>query len=382
VTLLEAVFLVAAAGLVYVYAGYPAVVLALSKLRPKPVAQAPCEPSISIVIAAHNEAAHIAATIENKLALDYPAAKRQIIVVSDGSLDGTDAIVERYVARGVRFLRQEPRNGKTAALNLAVRHATGELLVFADANSMYGVKALRQIARNFADPTVGYVTGRLVYVNADGTMTGDGCTAYMRYENFIRRAESRQGSVVGVNGGIDAVRRCLYTPMHADDLPDLVLPLRVIASGHRVVYDPDALLMERTNTNSKDEYRMRVRVALRALWTLWEMPEVLDVRRYGFYAVQIISHKVLRYLAWVLGAAVFVSGALLWPAGAAYRALFFAQALFCLCAGLGFLAERAGRPNRWLSVPYYFILVNAAALQAFVKFVRGERARVWRPRLG
>jgi cellulose synthase/poly-beta-1,6-N-acetylglucosamine synthase-like glycosyltransferase len=341
-----------------------------------------CEPSVSIIIAAHNEEAHILATLENKLQLDYPPDRRQIIVVSDGSTDGTDDIVRAFSERGVLLLRQEPRNGKTAALNLAVRHATGELLVFADANSLYDASALTHLVSNFADATVGYVTGRLVYANPDGSMTGDGCTLYMRYENFIRVCETQTGSLVGVNGGIDAVRRSLYQPMQPDDLPDLVLPLRVVARGHRVVYEPQALLQEQANTNSRDEYRMRVRVALRALWTLADMPRLLNVRRHGFYAVQLVSHKLLRYLAWLPGAVMFAAAAALWPAGAVYRLMFLLQVGFLLCACLGFLAQERGRPNRWLSIPYYFVLINAAALQAFVKFARGERTRLWKPRLG
>jgi cellulose synthase/poly-beta-1,6-N-acetylglucosamine synthase-like glycosyltransferase len=377
----EAVLWLVLGGLVYVYVGYPSIVFLVSRLRPRPIAKAAWEPTVSILIAAHNEEAHIGRTIANKLALDYPRKKLQIIVVSDGSTDRTDAIAASFASAGVLCLRQEPRNGKTAAINLAVPHATGELLVFADANSLYDVAALRHLASAFADPTVGYVTGKLVYVNEDGSMTGDGCTLYMRYENVIRRSESQTGSIVGVNGGIDAVRRSLYQPMHPDDLPDLVLPLSVVARGSRVVYEPGARLSEHSHGNPRDEYRMRVRVALRALWTLADMRSMLNVRRHGFYAIQLLSHKVLRYLAWLMGVAMFVCAALLWNAGTPYRVIFLLQVGFYVCAAVGLLAERRGHSNRWLSIPYYFVLINAASLQAFVLFARGERARVWKPRL-
>jgi cellulose synthase/poly-beta-1,6-N-acetylglucosamine synthase-like glycosyltransferase len=380
--ILEAVFWIAAGAVVYIYLGYPLIMYLGSKLRRRHVIKREHEPTISLLIAAHNEVAHIRRTLENSLSLDYDPAKLQIIVVSDGSVDGTDDVVRQFADRGVTLLRQEPRNGKTAALNTAVTHASGDILVFADANSMYERDALRHIVVNFADPSVGYVTGKLRYRNPDGTMTGDGCSLYMRYENFIRTCESDFGSLVGVNGGVDAVRRSLYTPMNPDDLPDLVLPLRVVAQGFRVVYEPAAVLTEEANNNLSDEYRMRVRVSLRAIWTLSDMPYMMSVRRQGFYAIQLFSHKALRYLAFVFMTSSFVTAALLWPQGGIYRVAFLMQLLFAMLAGLGLMAERRGWRTRVLFVPYYFALVNAAAFQACVKFLRRERNRVWRPRLG
>jgi cellulose synthase/poly-beta-1,6-N-acetylglucosamine synthase-like glycosyltransferase len=204
----------------------------------------------------------------------------------------------------------------------------------------------------------------------------------MRYENFIRDCESEVGSLVGVNGGIDAVRRKLYTDMNPDDLPDLVLPLRVVAAGYRVVYEPAALLTEDANNNPSDEYRMRVRVSLRAIWALSDMREMLNIRRYGFYAVQLLSHKALRYLAFAFIGCAFVTAALLWNVGWIYKVAVITQLAFGLLALLGFVAERRGLKTRILSVPYYFTLVNVASLQACIKFARRQRHRVWSPRLG
>jgi len=379
---LEFLFWLMAAILAYVYVGYPLLVYVAARITRATVNKASHQPRVSILIAAYNEAAHIDATIANKLALDYPADRLQIIVVSDGSTDGTDGIVAEYASRGVMGLRQEPRNGKTSALNLALAQATGEIIVFADANSLYARESLRHLVGNFADPRVGYVTGTLGYVNQDGTMTGDGCSLYMRYENFIRASETQLGSVVGVNGGIDAVRRSLFQPMKADDLPDLVLPLRVIAQGYRVVYEPAAILSETANASREDEYKMRVRVALRALWTLAEMPDMLSVPRHGVYAIQLISHKALRYLAFVFMIGTFATALVLTPYRPVYAAAFIAQMAVAISALLGFLAERQGWHSRALSIPYYFVLVNAAASAACVKFITGQRSRVWQPRIG
>ena len=379
---LEAFFWLAVGAVAYIYAGYPLVVYLGARLRRRVITKAAQEPSVSILIAAHNEVACIERTLDNILALDYNREKLQVIVVSDGSTDGTDEVVRGYSDFGVVLLRQEPRNGKTAALNAAVAHATGEILVFSDANSLYDLSALKHLAGNFSDPAVGYVTGKLGYRNSDGSLTGDGCSMYMRYENFIRVCESEVGSLVGVNGGIDAVRRRLYTEMNPDDLPDLVLPLRVVAAGYRVIYDPAALLTEDANNNPSDEYRMRVRVSLRAIWTLSDMREMLNIRRHGFYAVQLLSHKALRYLAFAFIGCAFVTAAMLWNVGWIYKVAVITQLAFGLLALLGFIAERRGVRTRALSVPYYFALVNMASLQAFVKFACRQRHRVWSPRLG
>ena len=379
---IEVAFWIAAGFVFYIYAGYPLLVFLASALLRRHVHKHDREPKISVLIAAYNEVRHIGRTLDVMLQSDYPSHQLQIIVISDGSTDGTDEVVRGYADRGVLLLRQEPRNGKTAALNAAVPHATGELLVFADANSMYEPTALRHLAANFADPSVGYVTGKLGYRNPDGSLTGDGCSLYMRYENFLRTCESNLGSLVGVNGGIDAVRRALYVPMQPDDLPDMVLPLRVVGSGFRVVYDPEALLTEQANGNAHDEYRMRVRVSLRAIWTLADMREMLNVRRHGFFAVQLLSHKALRYLAFAFMVLMFVLAGVLWSDGVIYQAALVGQVVIGVCALFGYVAEQYRWQTRVLAVPYYLLLVNLAASQAWIKFLRGERHRVWRPRLG
>jgi len=236
------VFFGSIAALAYIYIGYPFVLFVLSLIRTKEIKKGKHVPFISILIAAYNEKEHIGRTIENKLSLSYPKNRYEIIVVSDGSSDGTDEIIRTYEDEGVTLLRQEPRAGKTSALNLGVSRAKGRIIVFADANSIYSRDALKMITRNFKDPDVGYVTGKMIYENPDGTVNGDGCSAFMKYENALRALETKVGSVVGVNGGIDAVRRSLYRPMRQDQLPDFVLPLRVVEQGYRVVYEPEAIL--------------------------------------------------------------------------------------------------------------------------------------------
>jgi cellulose synthase/poly-beta-1,6-N-acetylglucosamine synthase-like glycosyltransferase len=378
----EVLFWVSACIVVYVYVGYPLVAWLLARLVGRPVQKADILPRVTVLTAAYNEAEHIEATVRNKLDQDYPEELLDVVVISDQSTDGTDDIVRRLGPR-VRLVRQEPRAGKTAALNLAAGQAAGDILVFADANSMYGPGAIRHLVANFADPGVGYVTGKMVYVNPDGSLVGDGCSAYMRYENRLRSMESGLASVIGVDGGVDAVRRELYQPMRADQQPDFVLPLSVAGRGYRVVYEPLALLQEAALNEQGAEYRMRVRVSLRALWSLWDMKRLMNPLRHGLLAFQIISHKLLRYTVFVALVACFCSSLALALAGRGGVFLLAAvmQSLVYLLAGLGWLLRR--RRNTVLTaLPYYFVLLNVTSAHAVVKFFGGHRQATWSPRTG
>mgnify|MGYP005848900363 CR=1 FL=1 len=398
----------------YVYLGYSMLIAMIGVVRNKKVKKGPYEPSTAIFIAAYNEQDVIEATLRNKLELDYPKDKLEIIVISDGSTDKTEEIVKGYEGEQVRLIRQEPRAGKTSALNMAVPQAKGEIIVFSDANSLWDKGALRNLASNFNDPSVGYVTGKMVYTNPDGSMVGDGCTAYMKYENLLRLAETKVGSVVGVDGGIDAVRKSLYQPMNPDQLPDFVLPLKVVDQGYRVVYEPEAILKEASLKDSKDEYRMRVRVSLRALWAMWDMRHLLGLprsrvptlatcdvptflrsdlsgntpshvpafSRSALYAWQLWSHKVLRYMCFALLILAYFSNLALWGEGGFYKVLFVLQSASYLSALAFPVSKKWGRPWRVLYLPNYFVLLNLAAAHAFIKFIMGKKQVMWTPRKG
>lgn len=362
----------------YVYLGYP---LTLCLLRPRAAAVMPParRPAVTIVISAHNEARHIGTTLRHVLSQDYPAHLLDVIVVSDGSTDGTDAVVSSTEDARITLLRQEPRQGKTLALNRAVAAARGDIIVFSDANSRYERTAVSRLVAAFDDPAVGYVTGRLVYEDPGEGATGGGSGLYMRYENWLRRLETRAGSVVGVNGGIDAVRRRLYAPMQADHLPDFVLPLRVIQQGFRVVYRDDAVAHETALGHHDDEFRMRVRVSLRAFHALVATRALLHPR-YGLFAFQLLVHKVVRYLLIVPLAGALVCSAVL-AGNPVYAALFVAQLTGWTLAAVGWLSGGRIR-RRVVFVPFYFSLINLAAGAALVGFLRGERQVVWTPRKG
>ncbi len=365
------------AAVFYVYFGYPATLLLLPRLQRKREELPP--PSVSILIAAYNEEKVIQDNIDNKLSLDYPPSLVEIIVISDGSTDRTDEIVRSYANRRVRLIRQEPRQGKTTGLNRAAAEAKGDLLVFADANSIYEPGALRHLAAEFGDLGVGYTTGRLAYQDPGGTAVGAGSGLYMRYEDWVRRLESRVGSVIGVNGGIDAVRKNLYQPMRADQLPDFVLPLRVIEQGFRVSYCPAAVLYEDALQSSEDEFKMRVRVCLRTYNALWDMKRLL-LPIHGVVSFQIFLHKIARYAVFALLPLILVMSILLirqWP----YLILLSCQAVFYLLAFLGAVLEKRLWAGLHLA-PFYFTLINLAAAVAFLRFLTGDRQVTWKPRRG
>jgi cellulose synthase/poly-beta-1,6-N-acetylglucosamine synthase-like glycosyltransferase len=379
--MLEVLFITAVVAAFYPLVGYPLVLCVIAALRPRPVARQAWVPEVTILIPAYNEAGCIAATIQNKLDQDYPATKLQIIVVSDASTDGTDSIAQSYVPHGVKLLRQVTRLGKAAALNEAVRHARGEILVFSDANSAFAPDAVRRLVENFADPRVGYVTGQLHYTHAEET-SGRGSSGYMRYENWLRRLETQVDSVIGVNGGVDAMRRRLYSDVPVDQITDFVLPLQVIAAGFRVVFDERALARERANQEMGPEFRMRVRVALRALRGMVYARGALNAVRAPLPAFCILSHKILRYLGFFFLASALVLNALLAARSNLFTLLLLGQLLLYLFALLGLVRGLPRTLQALTALPTYFVMSNAAFAVAALRFARGDTLAVWKPRAG
>jgi len=368
--------------LFYIYFGYPIVLRYLpQKNLSKSTLIIPL-PKVSVLIPAFNEAKVISATIENKLVQSYPADLLEVIVISDESEDGTDEIVAEIAERDprVKLVRQVPRQGKTSGLNLAMPQTSGDIVVFSDANSHYQKDAIEKLVACFADDSVGYVTGKMVYVNEEGNLIGDGCSAYMKYENHLRALESKVSSVVGVDGGVDAIRKHLYQPMNADQLPDFVLPLKVVTQGKRVIFCEEALLNEESLSSSQSEFRMRVRVSLRAYWAMYDMRHLFNPFNYGLFSLQLTSHKLLRYLAFIPMLLLFVSNAFLSSAGSFYAFTFIAQIIFYGLAA--YVSLNDGTKNRWLGLANYFCLINVAAAMAFIKFIKREKIVIWKPRVG
>jgi len=357
------------------YFGYP-LLLAVWSFRRRHVVGDEL-PRVSLVISAYNEAAVIGAKIENALAIDYPAEKLEIVVISDESDDGTDEMVERYAGQGVVLFRQSPRQGKSAGLTRFVPETRGEVIVFSDANSMYEPDAIRKLVRHFADERVGYVVGQQRYRN-DSSEVSAAESAYWKYETWIKQQESRVGSVVGGDGAISAIRWELFQPLRHDDISDFTLPLQIVAQGYRGVYEPEAVCHEETATSFQGEFRRKARIVNRSLRAVLRVPSVLNPFRVGLFALQLFIHKVLRwfvpfFLCVMLACSVYLAVTMegiyewaLWLQGA-----FYATALLRVVPVIGRF-----RP---VFLPYYFCVVNAAAGVGILQVLAGRQIATWTP---
>jgi cellulose synthase/poly-beta-1,6-N-acetylglucosamine synthase-like glycosyltransferase len=375
----EIIFWVALAVLAYTYAGYPLLLAIVSQFRLREVHRAALQPTVSVIITAYNEERDLAAKLENTLALDYPRELLQIVVASDCSTDATDSIAASFAERGIKLVRQSRRLGKTSAQNLAVEHAKGDIILFSDATSLYEPNVLRVLLPNFADQTVGCVGGRLIYVDPSLSRVGRGARSYWSYETFLKQQESRICSLIGVSGCLYAVRRSAYVPLYPEACSDFIIATKMVEQGLRVVYEPDAVCTEETNRQARQELKMRVRVITQTLNDLWRHRPMMNPWRRGFYAIELFSHKVLRYFVPVFLILVFVASGALASYSIFYLATFAAQLVAYLTAALAALLERAGVHNRVLALPQYFVLSNLASLIAFYQFIRGERYAQWEP---
>jgi cellulose synthase/poly-beta-1,6-N-acetylglucosamine synthase-like glycosyltransferase len=373
-------FWISVGALFYTYIGYPLLVALMSFLRPRPVSREESMiPPVTVIITAYNEERDLEAKILNTLALDYPKEKLEILISSDCSSDRTDEIVRSFSDRGVRLHRQPQRLGKTAAQNAAVELASGDIILFSDATTLYQPDVLRVIVPNFADAEIGCVAGKLIYIDPAESNVGRGARSYWGYETFLKRHESRVSSLIGVSGCLYAVRRSAYVPLYNEACSDFIIATKMIEQGLRTIYEPEAVCTEETNDRANKELRMRVRVIAQTYTDLWRHRGMMNPFRSGFYALQLLSHKVMRYLVPVFLVVLLLSSAVLATNSLFFGLLLTAQLAFYTLAAAGWLLERNGRRIRLLALPHYFVLGNLAALMAFYQFLRGERYASWEP---
>jgi glycosyltransferase involved in cell wall biosynthesis len=370
-----AVFWGAVALATWTYALFPAVLWLRAKLRARPYAAADGTPRVSLLICAYNEAGAIGRRLENALALDYPRELLEVIVASDGSTDGTNEIVAGFAPRGVRLLAL-PRQGKIPALNAAVAAASGEVLCFSDANSMWVPGAIRALLRPLADPEVGGVAGDQRYLKG----AADGERTYWDLDRALKRWQSAAGSVTSSTGAIHAIRRELFRAIPPGVTDDFWISTQVVARGRRLVFAPEAIAWEPAAPSSGGEFRRKVRVITRGLRGVRLMRELLDPFRHGFYSLQLLSHKVLRRLAVLPLAAILLATPWLWDDGLLYRAAALGQVAFYAAAALGALwPSRGGRLAKLVALPAFFCMANAAAGLAAWNALRGRRIDSWEP---
>jgi len=357
VVVLEALFWVSFASLVWTHLAYPAVARAAAAIVPRRVRKDDVEPTVTVVVAAYNEEPVIARRIENLLELDYPQDKLQLVVTSDASTDRTEEIALQYP--GVRVI-SNPRGGKVAAQDRAVRLTSSGVVAFSDANCTWSPDALRKLVRAFADPDVAYVCGQLRILQADGS-NKEG--VYWRYELGVREAESRLSSVTGGNGSIYAVRREDYVEVDPRFGHDLSLPYLMVQHGRRAVYEPEAEAWEKPTPTNETEYRRKVRM-FEHCWLIVLRGRML--RRLGVvYGLEVVSHRHLRYASGILHAVLLATSIALIAHGPIYDVVLGAQLLLLAAAALG------------VGIARYYALVTWATLVALWNYLRRGVPATW-----
>ncbi len=370
------VFILSVAILGYVYVGYPALLRLLVRIRgARPVGRADITPPLSLVISAYNEADAIRRKLQNALALIYPKELLEIVVISDASDDATDDIVTEYAMQGVKLAPQAERRGKTAGLNRTVPGLTGEIIVFSDANAVYEPDALLKLARNFADPRVGCVTGEARYVTG-GTSAADITErAYWDYEIQIKRYETALGSMVGGDGAIYAIRRSLWRELPEDAVNDFLNPLQIVAAGWRAVYEPEAVCYEDTAGGILTEYRRRVRIVSRSWRAVFQAHGVLNPLRAGLFTWALVSHKMLRWFSGVFFGLAII-GTIRAFAQAFERRADLAIGFMVVTIAVS-ASTAAGR--RAAAMLAYFGVISAASMVGIVKGSIGRVSGIWEP---
>ena len=368
------IFWIGAGWLAYVYAGYPIVLWILGWFRRiRPVA-GDALPAVTVLISARNEEKDIEWKVRQTLEWNYPADKLQVLVASDASEDGTDELLQSIRDTRFAFIRLPERVGKNAALNRLAAMATGDVLFFTDANSDIDGECLRRMVKHFSDARVGCVTGvEETSSGEEAAALATGGSTYLEYESNINRLESHLGSVLVCDGSIFCMRRSLYTEVRPELANDLELPLRVGAADSWVLYEPSARSREYTTLSAGEEFRRRKRICGQGILGMWTLREQLT----GLRAWQFFSRKLLRWFSLAPMLMILLASAAL-RADRWFAALLASQVVFYVLAAVGWLTSwQGGKPGRLFALPFYFLLVNLAAVNGIAEALLGRRFAVW-----
>lgn len=372
--MIESLFWISVAAIIYTYVGYPAIVWIVARLRNQAVLKAEIAPRVSIVIACHNEQDNIDRRIRNLLECDYPAELMEIVIVSDGSTDFTAEVARRHQ---VKLFSYEQQRGKATALNVGVEVAGGEIIIFADARQSFEPAAIKHLVANFADSSVGAVSGELLLDGGGKSSVGEGVGLYWKYEKWIRKSESRAGSTIGATGAIYAIRRALWQPLPENTiLDDVYTPMGIALAGHRVVFEEQARAHDITADSARREFARKVRTLTGNYQLCQLMPRLLlpnNALLFQFY-----SHKLMRLVAPIFFLILFATNLIIAasPSGGVqllYQIAFGGQLLFYVGVLAGGYLLKRNRKVRLLNFAYVFSVMNAAALVGLVYFVLGKR---------
>jgi glycosyltransferase involved in cell wall biosynthesis len=369
-----------AAGLaVYPWIVYPLLLGALAARRRHPTARPAPWPFLSVIVAAYNEAGCIQAKLASALGHGYLSDRIEVIVVSDGSTDETDRLVASYPDPRVKLIRQEPRAGKSPALNRAVGYARGDVLVFTDANALFAEDALRRLAAPFADPKVGLVSGQGLYAapgGRDAQAVGNG---YVRFEAFLRSRETALDVLGGADGAIYALRRTIYRELRPAEVNDLAHAIQTTVAGYVARFDPGAYTIEPPSAHAGQEFRRHVRIVAQNAQLLADwLPRVVAARRWRLWWV-LVSHRILRWTTAPMLALALAGNIALLGTHPLYVLTLAAQSAFYVLSLVGLAAERAGLRLGRAALPYYFCVVSAAGIAGLARYLRGGAQAVWAP---
>ena len=333
-------------------------------------------PNITVIITAHNEESRIREKIINTLALDYPRESLEILIASDASTDATDAIVGEFKQQGIGLVRADERKGKEYAQLHAIRAAKGDILVFSDVATEIREGALKLIASRFADPKIGAISSEDSFITEDGSIAGEG--AYVKYEMWLRKLESEVYSLVGLSGSFFAARSCICKEWDINIPSDFNTALNCARKGYVAVTDKDIVGYYKDIKNKKGEYSRKLRTVIRGISAVMSKPDVLNPFQFGFFAFEVWSHKIMRWLVpWFL-LALLVSNTFLISAHPIYLLIMILQLIFYSLVLAGAVIPKL-RDKTAIKIPFYFIEVNAAIAHATIAYIFGKRVTVWTP---
>jgi len=367
-------------GAVYSYFVYPILLWVLSRLQTRSRAGADAAaaewPSLTLIVTAYNEEKRIRAKIQNTLAIDYPPDRLELIVASDCSSDATESIAAEFAANGVRVVRAAERLGKENAQLTALRQARGDIVVFSDVATEIPPDALRRLARYFAAADVGAVSSEDRFIGSDGAMAGEG--AYVRYEMWLRRMESELAGLVGLSGSFFAARKQICAQWDILSPSDFNTALNCARAGMRAVTSPDVLGYYKDLQDPRKEYQRKVRTVLRGITAIARHPDVLNPLRFGLFAWQVWSHKIMRWLVPYFLAALLLVSVALATRGGIYFAALLGQFAFYGVALLSHFSQ-ALRRQPLAKLVYFFVQVNIGLADASLRFLSGQRMATWQP---
>jgi cellulose synthase/poly-beta-1,6-N-acetylglucosamine synthase-like glycosyltransferase len=357
--------------IIYIYIGYPLLLWILSFLkRDKQPSKGEFEPTVSFIITAYNEEKVIEEKLKNTLTLDYPRQKREIIIVNDCSTDRTEEIVKKYINKGIKLINSGKRVGKTGCQNIAVKQASGEILVFSDATSHYNRNTIKMLVKNFSDSSVGCVGGKLKYI-AKGT-AAESESIYLKYESYLKSLESKLCSLVGVDGSIYSVRKDAFVNLKENLISDFIEPIMIYRNGLKTIYEKNAISLETVSEKIKGSITRRIRIITRALFGLLSVKYMLNPFRYRFFSLELISHKLLRWFQPFFFIALFISNIFLLHK-LPFFIFFLLQVALYIFGTLGLIFRKI----TILKLPAYFISMNYAFILSWINLVRRKNFVLW-----